>query len=169
MKSKMNLKLPFASAGLIAALAIAGTAAAATLPKEGRYDTTACWTSTTTSRIDFSKTHWSQVGESVGTGQSNPRGGFGDGSSFRCVAMTTSFDGKMSNNTLCDVVDPDGDKRLNVFTLQDGKIVRETIAGTGKYEGMVITANVESQPMFPTVKPGTTQWCNHQTGTYKLK
>jgi hypothetical protein len=47
--------------------------------------------------------------------------------------------------------------------------VQETLAGTGKYEGMVRTATAESLGQFPTIKPGTFQGCNRATGTYKLK
>ena len=167
MKSKMNLKWQFASAGLAAVFAV-GTAAAATLPKEGRYDTTNCST-VSTNRIDFSKTHWAQSTEVLGTTQSNPPGGLGDGNSYRCVGMVTSFDGKISGMTACESVDQDGDKRLSSFSVQDNKTVRTQVAGTGKYEGMVQSGDFERAPAFPTVKPGTYQQCNRQTGTYKLK
>jgi hypothetical protein len=34
---------------------------------------------------------------------------------------------------------------------------------------MVSTNVVAMMPNFPTIKAGTFQGCNHQTGTYKLK
>lgn len=164
MKIQLNCLL-----SAVAALAMAGTAAAATLPKEGSYDATVCW-SGNANRIDFSKTHWALSSEFMGTALSNPPGGFGDRNSFRCVGTTASFDGKRSGSTVCEVTDLDGDKRLNVFTQHaDGTFARETVAGTGKYEGMVITTKVENLPPFPSAKPGTFQGCNRQTGTYKLK
>ena len=170
MKSKMNVKWQFASAGIAAAfaVAVAGTAAAATLAKEGRYDTTNCST-VFSNRIDFSKTHWAQSYELLGTTQSNPPGGLGDGNSYRCVGMSSSFDGKSSGMTVCESVDHDGDKRLSTFSVQDNKTVRAQVAGTGKYEGMVQSGDFERAPAFPMVKPGTYQQCNRQTGTYKLK
>jgi hypothetical protein len=46
---------------------------------------------------------------------------------------------------------------------------RTQVAETGKYEGMVMVGTVEPLGSFPTIKDGTFQNCNHQTGTYKLK
>ena len=43
MKPKLKPKTRLASMGLVAALAVASTAVAETLPKEGSYDYTACW------------------------------------------------------------------------------------------------------------------------------
>jgi len=168
MESRLNLRLQFTSAALLATLAVAGTAAAAPLPKEGRFDTTNCST-VFSNRIDFSKTHWVQTVELLGTTVSNPPGGLGDGNSYRCVGMTTSFDGKVSGNTVCESVDQDGDKRLSSFSLEGTKSVRTQVAGTGKYEGMTQVGDYVRAPTFPTVKPGTMQQCNRQTGTYKLK
>jgi hypothetical protein len=70
---------------------------------------------------------------------------------------------------VCEAVDPHGDKRLASFSQQGDKIVRENVTGTGKYEGMVASGAVKPMPPFPTIKSGTFQTCNHQTGTYKLK
>jgi hypothetical protein len=168
MKSKINLKLQFASAGLVAALTVVGAATAQTLPKEGRYDYTACW-SGVSNLIAFSKTHSAFSYEMTGSIRSNPTGGLFDRNSFRCVGMNSSFDGKISASTVCEGVDPDGDKRLSSFSTQGDKVVRENVTGTGKYEGMVASGTVEPMPPFPTIKPGTFQACNHQTGTYKLK
>jgi len=168
MKSKFDLKLQLASTGLIAVLAIAGTAAAQTIPKEGRYDYIACWSGVNT-LIAFSKTHSAFSYEMTGTVRSNPAGGLFDRNSFRCVGMNSSFDGKISANTVCEALDPDGDKRLASFSQQGDKIVRENVVGTGKYEGMVASGTVNPMPPFPAIKPGTFQSCNHQTGTYKLK
>ena len=166
MKSTMKLKWQFATVGLFAAFAV--TCTAAPLPEEGRYDTTNCST-VTANRIDFSKTHWAQSHEILGTTQSNPPGGLGDGNSYRCVGMQASFDGKVSGMTVCESMDQDGDKRLSTFSLQDGKTARTSIAGTGKYEGMQQSGDFVRAPTFPTIKPGTYQQCNRQTGTYKLK
>ncbi len=51
----------------------------------------------------------------------------------------------------------------------DGSLTRETVAGSGKYEGMTVTGTVHPLGSFPVIKAGTFQDCNHQTGTYKLK
>jgi hypothetical protein len=154
---------------LMASIA-AASAIAAELPKEGNYDYTACW-SGTNNVIPFSKTHTASSYEMTGTLRSNTPGGMFDKNAFRCVGSNASIDGKNTGATVCEAVDADGDKYLSHFPLgNDGKITRETIAGTGKYEGMTTIAGA-IQPLgpFPVIKAGTFQGCNHQTGTYKLK
>jgi hypothetical protein len=148
----------------------AGSAFAADLPKEGSFDFTSCW-SGVSNTIAFSKTHFAYSYEMTGVARSNPPGGLFDKLAFRCVGMNASFDGKASGTTVCEGVDPDGDKRLTYFSLgSDGKMTRQTVTGTGKYEGMVETGSTV-QPLgpFPVIKAGTFQDCNHQTGSYKLK
>ena len=169
MKSRLTLTLHFTSAGLLTSLVIAGTVAAAPLPKEGRFDTTSCAAVTVSNRIDFSKTHWVQTVEYLGTTLSNPPGGLGDGNSYRCLGMTRSFDGKISGSTVCESIDQDGDKRLSSFSQEGTNSIRTQVAGTGKYEGMEQSGDYVRAPAFPTVKPGAYQQCNHQTGTYQLK
>lgn len=170
MKSKLKLKLHFRNTALVAALAVAGSAAAQTLPKEGNYDYTSCW-SGVSNLIAFSKTQSAYSYEMTGTSRSNPSGGFADKNTFRCVGTNASIDGKNTGMAICEGIDPSGDKRLTYFSfLADGKVVRVTVAGTGKYEGMTTSAStVTGQGPFPVVKAGTFQDCNHQTGTYKLK
>jgi hypothetical protein len=169
MKSRSNLKLQFVSAGIVAAIAAAGAAGAANLPKEGKFDVTACWSSVSND-LAFSKTHTAFTYEMTGTILSNPPGGMFDNSSFRCVGMQSVFNGKNSGGNVCESIDADGDKRLSQFSISsDGKVSRETVAGTGKYEGMVQSTTVMPLGPFPVVKAGTSQACNHQTGTYKLK
>ena len=154
--------------GLVAALAVASTAVAETLPKEGSYDYTACW-SGVPSAIRFSKTNFAFSYEMTGTNLSNPPGGMFDKNTFRCVGVNATFGSKRVSNTVCEAVDRDGDKRLSYFVGNDGKYVRQEIAGTGKYEGMVTHGKVTRLGPFPVIKPGTFQNCNRQTGTYKLK
>lgn len=164
-----NLKLQLANAGLIAALTVAGSVAAQTLPKEGNYDIIACY-SGVSKTIAFSATHSTMTLEQSGTTLSNPPGGFLDKGTFYCLGLGTSLGGKITLNTVCEVVLPDGGKMLSTFARgPDGKITREMVAGTGTYEGIVASGMAEPMGGFPTVKPGTFQNCNHQTGTYKLK
>jgi hypothetical protein len=157
---------------LAAALVLAASAAAqaADLPKEGSYDFTACW-SGTSGMVAFSKTHWGLSYEMTGATRSNPPGGMFDKQSFRCVGTNARFDKQPHGNAICEAVDRDGHKRLTYFeTGADGKTDRRFIAGTGKYEGMSETSgSIEQLGPFPTIKPGTFQNCNRQTGTYKLK
>ena len=150
--------------------AAAGSALAAELPKEGTYDYTACW-STVRYPIAFSKTHIAFAFEMTGTNLTDPPGGMFDGESFRCVGSNAVFNGKpVSSIATCEAMDRDGDKRLTFFYLgKDGKYVRETVAGTGKYEGLIASGSVKPLGPFPAVKPGTYQNCNRQTGTYKMK
>lgn len=153
---------------LIAAAAVS-SAPAADISKEGRYDFISCWSGVST-EIVFSKTHSARTYEITGATRSNPPGGFADKTTFRCIGMNHSFDGKAGATSVCEMIDPDGDKRLAHFSTLGGNVVREHVAGTGKYDGMTMTGNVV-QPLgpFPVIKPGTFQDCNEQTGTYKLK
>jgi hypothetical protein len=166
----MKQTIRFISFVALIGLASAGSSSAAELPKEGSYDFTSCW-SGVSNTISFSKTHSAFSYEMTGVNRSSPPGGLFDKLAFRCVGMNASFDGKVSGTTVCEGVDSDGDKRLTYFSLgTDGKITRQFIVGTGKYEGMVETGS-QVQPLgpFPVVKAGTFADCNHQTGTYKLK
>jgi hypothetical protein len=123
------------------------SAFAAELPKEGSYDYTACW-SGVSNIITFSKTHTGSSYELMGAIRSNPPGGMFDKNTFRCVGMGASLDGKITGA---------------------GKVTRTHVAGTGKFEGMVMAGTVEPLGPFKAVKEGTFQDCNRQTGTYKLK
>ncbi|MCX7241055.1 MAG: hypothetical protein WCK83_00840 [Burkholderiales bacterium] len=156
-------------AGVLAACALAQSALAQTFPKEGNYDFTSCY-SGTAAAIAFSKTQMGFSYEMTGTARSNPPGGMMDNTSFRCVGMNTSLDGKANQLTMCEALDRDGDKQLAYLTMgSDGKVTREVVAGTGKYEGIQASGVVLPLGNFPQVKPGTMQNCNRQTGTYKLK
>lgn len=162
-------KRELANAALIAVLAVAGAASAQTLPKEGNYDITSCW-SGVNNVIAFSKTQSVTTSEMTGTARSNLPGGIFDNMSFRCVGLSSSLDGKRSAHTVCEAIDRDGDKSLSDFSFtSDGTLVRKTIAGTGKYEGMVESGTATPLGSYPPIKPGTFQNCNRQTGTYKLK
>jgi hypothetical protein len=155
---------------VLAALIVASplSAFAAELPKEGSYDYTACW-SGANNTIAFSKTYTGSSFELTGTIRSNLPGGMFDKSTFRCVGMNASLDGKITGSNVCETIDVDGDKRLSYFSTGDGKTTRTNLAGTGKYEGMVMVGTVEPLGSFPVIKDGMFQSCNHQTGTYKLK
>lgn len=148
----------------------AGTASvgAQGLPKEGRFDYIACW-SGTSNPMNFSKAQTAMTYEHTGSTRSNLPDSAFDKLSFRCMGMSTSFDGKASNVTVCEAVDKDGDKMLNHFALSEGRTVRSTVAGTGKFEGITTDATVTPLGPFPTIKPGTFQGCNHQVGSYRLK
>ena len=157
----------------LATLAFATTAACAfaavNLPKEGNYDGISCWTGTA-SDLAFDKEHTANSYEMVGTVVSMIPGGLGEGSTFRCVGMNTSVKGRLGGGNMCEVTDPDGDKRLNAFRIEpDGKVTREMLGGTGKYEGMTMTNTVALMPPMKASKAGTFQGCNRQTGSYKLR
>ena len=168
MKSKLNLKLQLARAGLVVALGITGSATAQTFPKEGNYDFSSCW-SGASNIIAFSKTHTAFSYEMTGTTQSNPPGGLYDKTAFRCVGMNYVFDGKVIGTAVCEGNDMQGDKSLTHFATEGQKAVRTFISGTGKFDGMVSSGTTTPLGPFPSIKPGTFQNCNRQTGTYKLK
>ena len=149
--------------------AAGGSAFAADLPKDGTYDITAC-ISGGMAPITFSKTHSAYTIEQTGTTLSNPPGGFLDKGSFHCIGFRTSFGGSETSETVCESMLPDGGKLLSTFSAgADGKTNRKFLTGTGKYEGIVASGIGEPMGLFPTIKAGTFQTCNHQTGTYKLK
>jgi len=151
-----------------AALATAGTALGAQVPKEGSYDFTACWAGSANA-IAFSKTHVAVTFDMSGVALSNPPGGMYDHHSFRCIGLSTTLSGEVKQITLCEAVDPDGDKTLTRFEGDGNHGTRTLLEGTGKYTGMVSTGTAESLGKFVPVRPGTFQSCNHQTGTYKMK
>jgi hypothetical protein len=170
MESKFSSKLQFANASLIAALAVTGSAAAQTLPKEGNYDFTSCFAGVMTA-MGISKTEGAFTFEMTGTNVTNPPGGMFDKVSYRCIGYATSFGGKVTNESFCEAVDKGGDKLFAKIALgSDGMTSnREVLAGTGKYEGIVSKGTAVSMGPFPVAKPGTFQNCARQTGTYKLK
>ena len=148
---------------------LATSVLAADMPKEGPFDFVACW-SGDSREIAFSPRHTANSYEFTGTVRSNPPGGPFDKETFRCVGSGTTFEGKTTGSNTCESTDGAGNKRLTYFTTNaDGSVTRAVVAGTGKYEGMSMTTTVQSLGPFPTVKPGTFQSCNRQTGTYKLK
>ena len=128
------------------------SAFAAELPKEGNYDYTSCW-SGVNNTITFSKTHTAASYELTGAIRANSPGGMFDKNTFRCVGMNASLGGKTTGSTVCEAIDADGDKRLASFSIgSDGKVTRENIAGTGKYEGMVMAGTVQPLGPFPVVR-----------------
>ena len=129
------------------------SAFAGELPKEGSYEYTSCW-SGVNNVITFSKIHTASSFEMTGASRSNPPGGIFDKNTFRCVGMNASFDGKVTVSTVCEATDVDGDKRLTTFSTSDGKVTRAFVAGTGKYEGMVMAGTVEPLGPFPVIKGG---------------
>jgi hypothetical protein len=153
----------------IASLGLTVPALAVTLPKEGNFDVIACWSGTTNS-INPTKDVVAGSYEMLGTVVSMIPGGLGDQNSFRCVGTDTIINGRRGGGNICETTDADGDKRISTFQiLPDGKVTRDLIGGTGKYEGMTQTATVTLMPPLKDAKPGTFQGCNRQSGTYKLK
>ena len=151
------------------AITSTGCALAADLPKEGSYEITACTTGVA-NEIAFSKDYRVFTVEMWGSTISNPPAGMLDKGVFRCLGLTTAFAGKVMYNNYCELVFADGDKILASFSPgPDGTSVRGTVAGTGKYEGLVLSGKVVQLGPYAVVKPGAFQNCNHQTGTYKLK
>lgn len=150
-------------------IAMAAAAALAALPKEGNIDYTACWTGSANELV-ISKEHSVTTYELVGTIVSNAPGGYGDGSTFRCVGMNTVLKGRAGGSNLCQATDRDGDKTVSRFEIgADGSVVREFVSGTGKYEGAAVAIKVANLPPVKEARAGNLQACNHQTGTYKLK
>jgi hypothetical protein len=147
----------------------AGLAFAADLPKEGNYDHRVCFTRNI-ARIVFSDSHRAYSYEETGTVISASPGGIFDGEKVRCVGAVAVANNKRTGLSMCEGVATDGAKRLTRFHYDaDGKLVREEVAGTGMYDGMVTTGTVQEVVAPKEVTPGTTTFCNQLTGTYRLK
>jgi len=139
----------------------------ADLPKEGKYDTMACWSGTQNS-VEFSKNASVQSWEVVGTNRGNPADSFLDMTTFRCIGSGATLNGKYSARDVCEAVDKDGDKIITRFVTEGQKTTVDMAVGTGKYEGITRKGGTEPVGTFPTVKPGTVQGCDHNVGTYTL-
>ncbi len=157
------------SVATLVAATSSGAAIAADLPKEGSYDYKGCFTRNTT-RIDFSEAHSAYSYNETATAVSLAPGGMFDGDTVRCVGTVSISNGKRVNLSICEGVAKNGAKRLTRFQYgADGKIVREEVAGTGMYEGLVTTGTVKEVVPTKEIQPGVTTYCNQLTGTYKLK
>jgi hypothetical protein len=156
-------------AAALLAITSAGCALAADLPKEGSYDYKGCFTRNTT-RIDFSDAHSAYSYNETATAVSLAPGGMFDGDTVRCVGTVAISSGKRMNLSICEGVAKNGAKRLTRFQYgADGKIVREEVAGTGMYEGMVTTGTAKGVVPAKEIQPGVTTFCNQLTGTYKIR
>jgi hypothetical protein len=143
---------------------------ASEMPKEGKYDYFSCWSAT--NNVMPLPDETVAIGyDLTGSTRAVTPGGMFDKNTFHCIGAGTMRDGKtIGSRTACMAIDADGDKRVAIFTNENGKDTRHDVTGTGKYKGMEITDPVvENLGPLPVVKEGTTQACNHQTGTYKLK
>ena len=152
-------------------LAFAATVEAqpAALPKSGDYDYSVCFTRNR-NRIDFSKEKFAVSYEETGKAEARVPGSLFDGEHVRCVGMVSTLDGKVRGESVCEGLAADGDRRLTRFWYDaEGKLQREQVSGTGKYDGMVTTGSVKSEGQTEVVSPGVVKFCHHATGTYTLK
>ena len=167
----MNALIKIGAIGTLCAVAFAKPAFTADLPKEGTYDYTTCFARTVT-QIEYSPTRSAWSYNERGSAISNPQGGMFDGDEVQCVGTTASLDGKRYGGSACIAVAKDGARRLTRFWYDaDGKFQRETVGGTGRYDGMVTTGTVQTVKEPEGIKPGTqtVEYCNRNVGTYKLK
>jgi hypothetical protein len=165
----MNNKSRFFRLAIALAAATAGLAFGADLPKEGSYDYKACFTRNI-SRIVFSDAHTAYSYSETATATSTTPGGMFDGDRVHCVGTVLVSNGKRTNLSICEGVARNGDKRLTSFQYgADRKLLREEVAGTGMYEGMVTTGIAREVVPPKEIRPGETTFCNQATGTYKMK
>ena len=170
MNTKSVLNPLLRNAALAGALAVFAAAAVAAqpLPKEGKFAYRGCLTGTGKA-IALSKSHVAYSFEATGEDMADTPGTLFDHASFQCEGSGARFGKERIGYNVCLYVDPDGDKDIVRFTLRDGEWQRQDVAGTGKYDGIVIHADVRDLGPFPKMKPGMIQECNHVVGTYKLK
>ena len=153
---------------IVCALAL-GCATAQGVPKEGSFEIINCG-SGTNSVVEISKTARFTSSEAIGTTRSVPPGGYLDMTTYHCMSLGATLDGKYTGHTYCEGVDRDGDRYIShLYSTDGGKTSSEVIAGMGKFEGMTRMGTSESLGAFPSVKPGTFTGCGRQTGTYKMK
>ena len=165
----MKTMMGMLSVATFIAATSSGLAFAADFPKEGTYDYKACFTRNI-ARIAFSDAHRAYSYNETATAVSTSPGGLFDGDSVRCVGTVAISDGKRMNLSICEGVAKNGAKRLTRFQYgADGKLVREEVAGTGMYEGLVTTGTVKEVVPTTEIQPGVTTFCNQATGTYKMK
>jgi hypothetical protein len=165
----MRTMLGMISVATVIAATSSSLGFAAELPKEGSYDYKACFTRNIT-RIDFSDAHSAWSYNETATAVSTAPGGMFDGDSVRCIGTTAVSNGKRMGISTCEGIAKNGSKRLTRFQYDaDGKLVREEVAGTGMYEGMVTTGTAKGVVPEKEIQPGVTTYCNQATGTYKLK
>ncbi len=154
---------------LLAGTLLSGVAIAAELPREGSYDATSCFTQKIF-RIRHSEALRAWSFEEVASVKSKEPGGLFDGDEVRCVGSNASVNGKMTGQTFCEGIAPNGDKRLTRFWYDaDGKVQREELGGTGRYDGLVTTGTIRKLGPTEEVSPGVMKYCNQLTGTYRMK
>lgn len=165
----MKMMMRMISVATLVVAASSGAAFAADLPKEGTYDIKTCFTRNI-ARIAFSDAHRAYSYNETATAVSTTPGGMFDGDTVRCVGAVSIANGKRTNLSICEGVAKNGSRRLTRFQYDaDGKLVREELAGTGMYEGMVTTGTIKEVVPPTEVQAGVTTFCNQGTGTYKLK
>jgi hypothetical protein len=165
----MNNKPRFVALAAIAAALLSGVPFAAELPKEGTYDVMSCFTRKIF-RMRHSETLRAWSYDETATARSKEPGGLFDGDEVRCVGAAASINGKRMGLSFCEGIAPNGDKRLTRFWYDaDGKIQREELGGTGRYEGLVTTGSVRQVAPAEEVSPDVQKYCNHLTGTYRMK
>ena len=170
MNSQFSLKPLVTRTALAGALAVCTAAAVASqqLPKEGKFAFRGCF-SGASKFAALSKTNIGYSYEFTGEDIADVPGTLFDHASFRCVGSGGRFGKEVIGQTVCLYVDPDGDKDIARFTLRDGKWHRQDVAGTGKFDGIVIHADMKNLGPFPRMKPEMFQNCDHVEGTYELK
>lgn len=150
------------------AFAMAGTAFAADMQKAGTYDFTDCWGGTSKT-VALSKKNAGFTYELSGKTLSNPPGTMFDQHSFHCIGMGTVLAGKLKQTTICEAVDPAGNKALTLFRRDGKRVTRTLLEGTGLYKNMISAGVVRRLGKTGHIQPGTSQGCDRQTGTYKMK
>lgn len=171
MKSRWNLKLQFANAGLVTVLSIAGTAAAATVSKEGSFQGMTCYTGPAHVAAEV-KGHVGISYDLIGT-QIRKEGELGYLGSAHCVGSAMIIGNDRSDQGSCVDTDPDGDHIFLVYSSSMGNQPVGTwkaVAGDGKYAGIEASGTYANdvRPVKP-VRADTTQVCNKEAGSWKLK
>jgi hypothetical protein len=139
------------------------------MPKDGKLDFNFCLVARY-SPVMASPQLNSGIIEAWASAYSNPAGGPFDNQGAQCAVISLSRDGAVENSGYCKQIDKDGDMWLFKFTDRNfvGKL--EAVGGTGKYDGLTLTADFKpAGGNVPSAAPGVIQTCNRVVGAYRMR
>ena len=133
------------------------------------FDQTHCWSSTTT-MLSASEELTVLSYELTGINRSNLETKAFDNATTNCIGVMRIMAGVPSVTGYCKYMEPDGDFVVGEYKSDASgtKTEWKFLQGTGKWKGIQGTGQGARITRAKPIKPGTSQGCNRETGTYKL-